>query len=308
MPIKVQTDLPAVEVLQQENIFVMDELRASAQDIRPLEVAIFNVMPTKIVTETQLLRMLSNTPLQVNITLLHPATHVSKNTALSHLDTFYKTFNEVRDKRFDGMIITGAPVELVDFNEVSYWDELKEILEWTKTNVFSTMHICWGAQAGLYYHYDVPKYVLPDKVFGVFKQKILKEYTPLFRGFDGQYFTPHSRHTECRRADVERVSELEILSESEECGLAILMAHNNRQIFCFGHNEYDTTTLELEYLRDVNKGLDIEVPANYYNNDDPKAGIDVKWKTSANLLFSNWLNHCVYQETPFDLNDLEPLK
>jgi homoserine O-succinyltransferase len=297
-------NLPAAEILTNENIFVMTEERASHQDIRPLKIAILNLMPTKIVTETQLLRLLGNTPIQVEAVLLHPQTHVSKNISEEHLTTFYKTFDDIRKERFDGLIITGAPVELMEFEDVNYWDELKRIMEWSLHNVYSTFHICWGAQAGLYYHYGIKKYPIKEKMFGVFPHKVCKSNTMLLRGFDDIFYAPHSRHTEVRREDIEKVHELDILSESEEAGIYILKTNGGRQIFVTGHSEYDKLTLKGEYDRDISKGLDIKVPKNYFPGDDPNKPPLVTWRGHANLLYSNWLNYYVYQETPFDLNEL----
>ncbi|MCX7710812.1 MAG: homoserine O-succinyltransferase [Clostridia bacterium] len=305
MPIKVPDDLPAVEVLNSENIFVMPENRAFHQDIRPLKIAILNLMPTKIATETQILRLLGNSAIQVDIILLHPKTHTSKNTPEEHLLRFYRTFDEIRDQKFDGLIITGAPVEQMEFEEVNYWDELKEIMEWSLHNVYSTFHICWGAQAGLYYHYGIPKYPLDEKMFGVFPHIINKKNVKLLRGFDDVFYVPHSRHTEVKREDILKVPELEILSESEESGVYIVSAKNGRQIFVTGHSEYDPLTLKAEYDRDVAKGLDIQVPRNYFPNDDPKKHPLVLWRGHSNLLFANWLNYYVYQETPFNLEEIE---
>lgn len=305
MPIKIPNNLPAFDILNNENIFIMPEDRALHQDIRPLRIAIVNLMPTKVVTETQLLRLIGNSPLQVDVVLLHPKTHISKNTPEDHLTTFYNTFDEVKDQKFDGLIITGAPVEQINFEEVDYWDELKQIMDWSVHNVYSTFHICWGAQAGLYHHYGIPKYALDKKVFGVFPHVINKEYVKLFRGFDDEFYVPHSRHTEVRRKDIERVEGLEILSESNESGVYIVASKGGRQIFVTGHSEYDPFTLKSEYDRDVAKGLDIDIPRNYFPSDDPSKEPVVRWKAHANLLFSNWLNYYVYQETPFDLNILE---
>ncbi|MCM8711623.1 homoserine O-succinyltransferase [Clostridium sp. SYSU_GA19001] len=305
MPIKIQDDLPAAEILTNENIFVMSEDRAFHQDIRPLKVAILNLMPTKIATEVQLLRLIGNTPLQIEIELLHPKTHMSKNTPEEHLTKFYKSLDEVKHEKFDGLIITGAPVEQMEFEEVNYWEELKEIMEWSKHNVYSTFHICWGAQAGLYYHYGIPKYPLKEKMFGVFAHKINQKNVKLMRGFDDEFYVPHSRHTEIRREDIEKVEELTILSESEESGIYIVATKGGRQIFVTGHSEYDPLTLKSEYDRDINKGLDIKVPRNYFKNDDVKNEPIVRWRGHANLLFSNWLNYYVYQETPYDLNQLD---
>lgn len=302
MPIKIPDSLPAKEVLIQENIFVMDESRAYHQDIRPLRIAILNLMPTKETTETQILRLIGNTPLQVEFVLLHPKSHKSKNTSAEHLETFYKTFDEIRHLRFDGMIVTGAPVEQMEFEEVNYWEELKEILEWSKSNVTSTMHICWASQAGLYYHYGIRKYPLAEKCFGVFAHTVNKQNVKLLRGFDDIFYVPQSRHTEVRKEDIESVESLEILSESEEAGVYIAATKDGKQIFVTGHSEYDPCTLKWEYDRDVSKGLPIAVPKNYYPDDDPTKPPLSTWRSHANLLFSNWLNYYVYQETPFDLN------
>jgi len=305
MPINIPNNLPAYETLTNENIFVMTEERAVHQDIRPLRIAILNLMPTKVVTETQLLRLIGNTPLQVDVALLHPKTHVSKNTPAEHLSTFYKTFDDVKNERFDGLIITGAPVELLSFEEVDYWDELTRIMEWSVRNVFSTHYICWGAQAGLYYHYGIPKHPLKEKMFGVFEHRINKKNVKLFRGFDDVFYIPHSRHTEVRREDIEKVHELEILSESDEAGVFIVSAKNGRQIFVTGHSEYDPLTLKYEYERDLARGLPIKTPRNYFPGDNPEKDPVVRWRGHANLLFANWLNYYVYQETPYDLNELE---
>ncbi len=305
MPIKIPDTLPAKETLTNENIFVMDEQRALHQDIRPLRIAILNLMPTKITTETQLLRLISNTPIQIEIELLHPKTHISKNTPLEHLTKFYKTFDEVKDEKFDGLIITGAPVEQMEFEEVNYWNELTKIMDWSLTNVYSTFHICWGAQAALYYHYGIKKYPLKEKMFGIFEHRICKPNTMLLRGFDERFYVPHSRHTEIRREDIEKVQEIDILSDSEQAGIYIMKTDGGRQVFVTGHSEYDRFTLKEEYERDVTKGLDIKVPVNYFPDDDPKKEPIVNWRGHANLLFSNWLNYYVYQETPFDLNELK---
>jgi homoserine O-succinyltransferase len=305
MPIKIPDNLPAAEILTNENIFVMSEDRAAHQDIRPLRIAIFNLMPTKIVTETQILRLLGNSPIQVEIELLHPKSHVSKNTPEEHLTSFYKYFEEVRDRKFDGMIITGAPVELMDFEEVDYWDELREIMEWSKNHVYSTLHLCWGAQAGLYHHFGVAKYPLEQKMFGVFQHTVNRKNVKLLRGFDDLFYAPHSRHTETRREDIEPVQELEILVESVVAGPYIISSKHGRQIFVTGHSEYDPLTLKAEYDRDINKGLEIAVPANYYPDNDPTREPVVRWRGHANLLFSNWLNYYVYQETPFDLEEIK---
>lgn len=299
MPIKVDNSLPAKQVLQQENIFVMDEDRAIQQDIRPLQIAILNLMPLKQATETQLLRLLSNTPLQVEITLLHPETHKSKNTSEEHLLSFYTTYREIKDKKFDGMIITGAPVELMDFEDVGYWKELKEIFEWTKSNVTSTFHICWGAQAGLYYHYGVDKYTLPHKMFGIFGHQVLKPQNKLLRGFDDQFLVPHSRHTGTSVEAIMNHPELDLLSESSEAGVYIVMSKDEKQIFVTGHSEYDTLTLKQEYMRDKNKGLDIKMPKNYFPYDDENQYPHATWRGHAHLIYSNWLNYYVYQQTPY---------
>ncbi len=304
MPINIPSNLPAYETLQKENIFVMSEDRAMHQDIRPLRIAIMNLMPTKVVTETQLLRLIGNTPLQVDVQLLHPGSYESKNTPQEHLNLFYKTFDEVKDEKFDGLIITGAPVETMEFEEVAYWDELKELMEWSVTNVFSTFHICWAAQAGLWYHYGIPKYKLDKKIFGVFPHYVTEKYVKLFRGFDDIFYVPQSRHTEVRREDIEKVSGLKILSESEESGVYIVVAKNGRQIFVTGHSEYDPGTLKDEYVRDVNKGMDIDIPKNYFPDDDPQKPPIVTWRGHANLLFANWLNYYVYQETPYDIHSI----
>jgi homoserine O-succinyltransferase len=304
MPIIIPDELPASTILQNENIFIMNQNRAITQDIRPLRIAILNLMPQKEITETQLLRMLGNTPLQVEIVLMHMETHQSKNTPQTHLDNFYTTFSEVREQRFDGFIITGAPVELLDFEEWTYWQELKEVMQWSKTHAFSTFHICVGAQAGLYYHYGIPKYPLPQKMFGVFKHRTCVNNFPLLRGFDDVFYAPHSRHTEIRKQDVEKVSELLILSDSEEAGIYIVASKNGRQIFVTGHSEYDPLTLKNEYDRDINKNIDMHIPYNYFPGNDPDVQPVVRWRSHANLLFNNWLNYHVYQATPYDLNKI----
>ncbi len=304
MPINVPNNLPAVETLTGENIFVMQEDRARQQDIRPLRIAILNLMPTKIVTETQLLRLLGNSPLQVDIVLLHPSSYQSKNTQREHLESFYTTFEAIRDQRFDGLIITGAPVEHMAFEEVDYWTELVQIMDWSLTNVYSTLHICWGAQAALYHHYGIQKYGMPSKQFGVFAHHICRRNTMLLRGFDDVFYAPHSRHTEVRRADIERVPELEVLAESDEAGVYIVKSKGGRQIFVTGHSEYDPLTLKAEYDRDVSRGLPIDIPRNYFEDDDPSKPPIVTWRSHGNLLFTNWLNYHVYQETPFDLKEL----
>jgi len=307
MPIKIPAGLPAGDILQAENIFVMDEKRAMQQDIRPLKLAILNLMPTKITTETQIIRLLSNTPLQVELTLLKTATHVSSNTSVEHMEAFYRTFADIRNEKFDGLIITGAPVENLDFQEVDYWDELCEIMAWSKKNVFSTLHICWAAQAGLWYHYGIPKYELKDKMFGVFHHVPLQPAHPLLRGFDEVFLAPHSRHTEVRREDILRCPKVEILSESVEAGIYIVASRKRRMFFVTGHSEYDAGTLAAEYFRDVNKGLPIALPKNYFPGDDPTLPPRNTWRGHAHLLFSNWLNYFVYQATPYDLESIQPI-
>ncbi len=304
MPVIIPDTLPAREILAGENIFVMGEDRAIHQDIRALKIAILNLMPTKITTETQLLRLLGNSPLQVEITLLRTATHESKNTPEEHLVTFYQTFEDVRDQRFDGLIITGAPVENMPFEEVDYWGELKEIMDWSQDHVFSTLFICWGAQAGLYHFYKIPKYPLPQKMFGVFPHSATRKNVPLLRGFDDVFFAPHSRHTGIRREDIELIDEVETLVESQEAGVYIVGSKNGRQIFVTGHSEYDPLTLKGEYDRDVRLGMPITIPRNYYPDDDPTRFPQVLWRSHSNLLFVNWLNYYVYQETPYDLSRL----
>ena len=304
MPIRIPNDLPATETLMEENIFVMTETRAMTQDIRPLDVLVVNLMPTKIDTETQLARLLGNTPLQVNMELMHMSTHKSKNTAQEHLVTFYKTFDEVKHRNFDGMIITGAPVEKMPFEEVDYWEELCEVMEWSKKHVHSTFHICWGAQAGLYYHYGIKKVPLEEKMFGVFPHTVEYKRSILFRGFDDTFMVPHSRHTTVLREDIEKVEKLKILSSSEEAGVYAISSKNGKRVFIMGHSEYDALTLNKEYVRDKNAGLDIRPPKNYFPNDDDTQYPMVTWRGSANLLYSNWLNYFVYQTTPYDLKDL----
>lgn len=309
MPIKVQTNLPAIKILEGENIFVMPEERAMAQDIRPLKIVILNLMPTKVVTETQLLRLLGNSPLQVDIELLQMATHKSKNTSRRHLTTFYKTFDEIKSQKFDGMIITGAPVEQLDFEEVDYWDELCEILDWSKKNVYSVLHICWGAQAGLYHRYGIRKYEFKEKLSGIYKHNILNPLHPLLRGFDDKFYLPHSRYTGVVEEDVYNYEnpKLEILAKSDKAGVSIIGKKNGRAFYVLGHAEYDRETLANEYFRDINKGLDIKVPENYFPNDDPTRVPPMVWRSSASLLFSNWLNYYVYQQTPYDLEDLKKM-
>ena len=304
MPIQIPNNLPATEILQQENIFVMPENRASTQDIRPLEIVLLNLMPTKIETETQLSRLLGNTPLQVRLELMHTSTYKSKNVSQDHLLNFYKSFEELKDRKFDGMVITGAPVELMDFEDVDYWQELCEIMEWTKTNVHSTLHICWGAPAGLYYHYGIRKHKMPEKMFGVFPHTVDYKRSILLRGFDDIFWMPHSRHTTILREDIENVPELKILASSEQSGVYAVTNKGGRQIFITGHSEYDPNTLEKEYLRDKNLGLPIHVPENYYPNDDDTQAPIVRWRGHANLLFSNWLNYFVYQTTPYDIMEI----
>ncbi len=304
MPIQIPNNLPATEVLQQENIFVMPEDRAMTQDIRPLEIVVLNLMPTKIVTETQLSRLLGNTPLQVHIELMHMRSHTSKNTAQEHLLTFYKSFEELKHRKFDGMVITGAPVENMPFEDVDYWPELCEIMQWSTTNVHSTLHICWGAQAGLYYHYGVNKHPLSEKMFGIFEHTKDYPLSILLRGFDDTFWVPHSRHTTVLREDIEKVPGLKILASSEEAGVYIVSSKQGRQIFVTGHSEYDADTLEREYLRDKNLGLPIAVPKNYYPNDDDSQRPVVRWRGHAHLLFSNWLNYFVYQTTPYDITNI----
>lgn len=305
MPIRIPNALPATKVLSRENIFVITETRAMTQDIRPLKIVILNLMPTKIATETQLARLLGNTPLQVELELLHTSTHQSKNTPQEHLLAFYKSFDEIRGQKFDGMVITGAPVEHLAFEEVEYWDELCEIMEWSKTHVTSTFHICWAAQAGLYYHYGIPKYLLPQKLFGVFPHKLDRPKAILMRGSDDVFYAPHSRHTEVRREDVEQVKELKIIASSDEAGVYIMSTNRGRQIFVTGHSEYDRETLQLEYERDKSRGLPIAVPKNYFPGDDDTKRPLMRWRSHANLLYSNWLNYFVYQTTPYDINKIK---
>jgi len=301
MPIKVKDELPAKEILLQENIFVMDESRAFSQDIRPLKIALLNLMPTKQVTEVQILRLLGNTSLQLEITLLHPKSHISKNTSMKHLLSFYQTFDEIKNEHFDGLIITGAPIEHLEFEEVNYWQELTEIMEWSKTNVTSTFHICWGAQAGLYYHYGIKKYPVTSKIFGVFEHTVENRDAILMRGFDDLFYVPHSRHTEVKIEDIWKVKELEVLSVSKDAGVYVVASKDGKQIFVMGHSEYDPETLQGEYLRDLNKGLKIAVPKNYFKDDNPNNEIIVRWRSHANLIYSNWLNYYVYQVTPYEL-------
>lgn len=300
MPIKVQSGLPALEKLERENVFTMDENRAMHQDIRPIEVGILNLMPLKEDTELQILRELSNTPLQVDVTFVVVSSHESRNTSSSHLNKFYNTFDEIRDRKFDGFIITGAPVEQMEYEEVDYWKEFEEICEWTKTNVTSTMHLCWGAQAGLYYHYNIPKHKLEEKMFGIFEHKVSNRKIPLVRGFDDYFLAPHSRHTEVRREDIDKVPGLTVLAESPEAGVFLMMDTTGKKIFVMGHPEYDRVTLHTEYMRDKEKGLDIQIPKNYYVNDDCTIRPRLQWRAHANALYSNWLNYYVYQATPYE--------
>jgi homoserine O-succinyltransferase len=301
MPIKIQGDLPVKEILEKENIFVMDENRALHQDIRPIEILILNLMPLKEDTELQLLRSLSNTPLQVDVSFMTVESHQSKNTSLSHLNKFYETFSSVRERKFDGMIITGAPVEQMEFEEVDYWQELTEIMEWTNSHVMSTIYLCWGAQAGLYYHYGLNKKPLSEKMFGLFWHKVMNRKIPLVRGFDDMFLAPHSRHTEVPMEDIRACKDLTVLAESEEAGLFLAMADKGRKIFVMGHPEYDRVTLDGEYRRDVEKNLPIKIPKNYYRENDPKNIPLLMWRAHANNLYTNWLNYYVYQSTPFDL-------
>lgn len=305
MPIKIPNDLPAVQTLADENIFVMTETRAITQDIRPLRILLLNLMPKKIETETQLSRILGNTPLQIELTLIRTKTHISQNTARDHLLAFYKTFDDIKAERFDGMIITGAPVELLEYEDVDYWDELCEIMEWSKSHVHSTLHICWGAQAGLYYHYGIKKRLMDKKLFGVYPHKADYAKSMLLRGFDDVFYAPHSRYTYVDRADIEAVPELKVLASSEKAGVHIVSRNGGRQFFIMGHAEYDPLTLDAEYRRDVNAGLDTAVPENYYPDDDPSKPPIVNWRSHGSLLYTNWLNYFVYQSTPYDLETLE---
>lgn len=304
MPIKIPDNLPAVKTLEGENIFVMTQKRAITQDIRPLKILLLNLMPNKIETETQLSRLLGNSPLQVDLTLIHTKSHISKNTSKEHLFTFYKTFEDVKNERFDGMIITGAPVEQMEFEDVEYYPELCDVMEWSKTNVHSTFHICWGAQAGLYYHYGIKKYPVENKIFGVFPHKVVYKRSILFRGFDDEFMVPQSRHTTLKTEEIKAKKELKILAESEETGVYAVSSQNGRQIFITGHSEYDKNTLKNEYLRDLSQGKKISVPKNYFPNDNPSAEPTVSWRAHANLLYSNWLNYFVYQTTPYDVTKI----
>ncbi|MEE1007679.1 MAG: homoserine O-succinyltransferase [Agathobacter sp.] len=308
MPIKTQNELPAKEILEQENIFVMDENRAIHQNIRPIEIGIVNLMPLKEDTELQILRSLSNTPLQVEVSFITLATHESTHTSVSHLNKFYQTFDEIKDENFDGLIITGAPVEQMDYEEVDYWEEISKIMEWSKTHATSTLHLCWGAQAGLYYHYGIPKRMLDNKMFGVYAHKVQNRKVPLVRGFDDIFYAPHSRHTEVSKEDILKHKELTILAESEEAGVFLVIDEDGKQIFVMGHPEYDRYTLHNEYMRDKNKGLDISMPVNYYpDNDDTKRPL-LQWRSHGNILYSNWLNYYVYQQTPYEFINMHEIK
>lgn len=304
MPLRLPDKLPAIDFLKDENIFVLGNERANSQDIRPLRIAILNLMPLKITTETDLVRLLSNTPLQLDVHLMKVKAHTSKNTPVEHMQAFYRDFEEMRHEKFDGMIITGAPVEHLEYPEVNYWQEITEIFDWARTHVTSVMYICWAAQAGLFYHYGVPKYPLEQKMFGIFPQVPSDARLPIFRGFDDIFYMPHSRHTEIRREDLLRVPELSIIAESEQSGVSMVMARNGREIFVTGHSEYSPHTLDTEYRRDLSKGLPIQMPVNYYRNDDPDQGPLVTWRGHGNLLFTNWLNYYVYQETPYNIDEI----
>lgn len=304
MPLNLPDRLPAIELLKQENIFVFDHSRASRQDIRPLRIVILNLMPLKVTTETDLVRLLSNSPLQIELSFMKLKSHTPKNTPIEHMKAFYKDFELMREERFDGMIITGAPVEQMPFEEVSYWPEVSAIFDWARTHVTSTLYICWAAQAGLYRHYGVPKHDLDTKMFGIFEHHVNRPLLPIFRGFDDVFYVPHSRHTEVRREDIERCPGLDIVAESPESGVYMVMARGGREFFVTGHSEYSPYTLDGEYKRDLGKGLPIEMPKNYYRNDDPSQPPLVRWRSHANLLFTNWLNYYVYQETPYDINDI----
>jgi len=304
MPIIIPKNLPAHKIMNSENVFVMTRTRAQRQDIRPLRIALLNLMPTKVETETQLIRMLANTPLQVELVLLYMSSHISKNISYTHLNTFYKTFSEIEDQKFDGMIITGAPVENLDFEDVDYWPELCRVMDYSRSNVFSTLHICWGAQAALYHHYGIQKYVLPQKLFGVYTHKVYNSKARLLRGFDDEFYAIHSRHAQTRREDIKKIPSLELMADSEEAGPFVAASKNRRQIFVLGHAEYDKYTLKDEYERDFEKDPSTPLPQNYFVNDDPFGDVVVRWKSHANLLFSNWLNYYVYQETPFDIDSI----
>ena len=304
MPLRLPDKLPAIELLKKENIFVMDDSRATSQDIRPLRIVILNLMPLKITTETDLVRLLSNTPLQLEIYFMKLKSHTSKNTPIEHMMMFYKDFDVLEKEKFDGMIITGAPIEHLEFEDVEYWNEISKIFAWADTHVTSTMYMCWAAQAGLYYHYGVPKYQLPKKMFGIFRQHTLQPQIPLFRGFDDVFYMPHSRHTEIRREDIEKHNELEIVAESPDSGVSIVMARGGRQIFVTGHMEYSPYTLDSEYRRDLGKRDDVDMPKNYYRDNDPQKAPNVTWRAHANLLFSNWINYYIYQETPYNIEEI----
>ena len=308
MPIRIQSDLPAKEILEKENIFVMDENRAMHQDIRPIKIGILNLMPLKEETELQLLRSLSNTPLQVDVTFVAVSSHESKNTSMSHLNKFYESFADIKRRYFDGLIITGAPVEQMEYEDVDYWEEICQIFEWTKSHVTSTLHLCWGAQAGMYYHYGLKKYLLPQKKFGVYEHRVMNRKVPLVRGFDEVFYAPHSRHTGISREDVDNCKALRILAESDSAGPFLMSTENGRQIFVTGHPEYDKYTLDSEYRRDVDKGLPIHVPVNYYPDDDPTKPPLFRWRAHAHLLYENWLNYYVYQNTPYDLGEIQRVK
>lgn len=308
MPLNVQKNLPAVELLKQEQIFVMDSLRAATQDIRPLRLIVLNLMPLKITTETDIIRLLSNTPLQVEMNFMKITNHTHKHTSGEHMTVFYKSFDEIKGNYYDGMIVTGAPVERLPFEQVTYWEELTGIFDWARTHVTSTLYICWAAQAGLYRFYGVPKYSLPAKMFGVFRHTARKPYLPVFRGFDDEFFVPHSRHTEIRREDILNIPELTLLSESEESGVYMVMSRGGREFYVTGHSEYAPDTLHNEYIRDLKKGLPISIPRNYYHNNDPAQQPLTLWRSHANLLYTNWLNYYVYQETPFHIEDIKYLK
>lgn len=307
MPLNLPDKLPAIDILKEENIFVIDNSRASTQDIRPLKIVILNLMPIKITTETNLIRLLSNSPLQIEVSFMKLKSHTSKNTPIEHMKAFYRDFECMRNEKFDGMIITGAPVEHLEFEDVNYWDEIQDIFNWTRTHVTSTLYICWAAQAGLYHHYGIPKYPLDKKMFGIFEHHICEGMSklPIFRGFDDVFFVPHSRHTEVRRADIEKHPELTIISESDDSGVHIVMARGGREFYVTGHSEYSPYTLDTEYRRDLGKGLPIDMPKNYYRDNDLEKGPLVRWRSTANLLFSNWLNYYVYQETPYDINQIK---
>lgn len=304
MPLRLPDRLPAIDILKRENIFVMDNTRAHSQDIRPLRIVILNLMPLKITTETDLIRLLSNTPLQMEVSFMKLKSHTPKNTPIEHMMMFYRDFDSMRNEKFDGMIITGAPVETLDFEKVSYWDEITQIFSWAQTHVTSTLYICWAAQAGLYYHYDIPKYPLSKKMFGIFTQRPLEPRLPIFRGFDDLFMMPHSRHTEVHREDIEKCPALTLIAESDECGVSMVMARNGREFYITGHLEYAPNTLDKEYQRDKNVRDDVDLPKNYYINDDPEQGPMVTWRAHANLLYNNWINYYVYQETPFDINQI----